>query len=87
MGSYQHPRVFDPLDLQIIELVYEAAWTQLALRNPSTNPAQHEQEALRKLIFAIARPGNIEFDSLLDTVLVSFTTVHPTASGGRGKPL
>ena len=29
MGSFRHPRVFDPLDLEIIDRVCEAAWAQL----------------------------------------------------------
>jgi hypothetical protein len=26
MGSFKHPRAFQPLDLEIIDRVYEAAW-------------------------------------------------------------
>jgi hypothetical protein len=29
MGSFKHPRVFLPLDLEIIARVYEAAWAAL----------------------------------------------------------
>ena len=29
MGSFKHPHVFDPLDLEIIDHVYEAAWARV----------------------------------------------------------
>jgi hypothetical protein len=35
MGSFSHPRVFDPLDLEIIDRVCEAAWAQLEARYAS----------------------------------------------------
>ena len=28
MGSFTRPHAFDPLDLEIIDLVYEVAWEQ-----------------------------------------------------------
>ena len=69
MGSYK--RVFDPLDLEIIDLVYEAALVQIAARDPLSDPIKEleRQEALKKLVFAVAQPGSVEFDHLLDKVL------------------
>jgi hypothetical protein len=69
MSSYKH--VFDPLDLQIIDLVYEAALVQIVARDPLTDPIKEleRQEAVKKLVFAVAAPGSIEFDDLLDKVL------------------
>jgi hypothetical protein len=69
MGSYK--RVFDPLDLEIIDLVYEAALVEIAARDPLSDPIkeQERQEALKKLVFAVAQPGAVEFDHLLDKVL------------------
>ena len=29
MGSYKHPRIFLPLDLQIVDMVYDAAWAHI----------------------------------------------------------
>ena len=82
MGSYK--RVFDPLDLEIIDLVYEAALVQSAARDPLSDP----KEALKKLVFAVAQPGAVEFDNLLDKVLqytselfVSPATPRPTSDG------
>jgi hypothetical protein len=71
MGSYKRPRVFDPLDLEIIDLVYEVAVTQIAARDPLFDPSKdlERQEALKKLVFVLAKPGSIEFDDLLDKVL------------------
>jgi hypothetical protein len=61
-----------PLDLQIIDLVYEPAWAQLEARNPRRNTANDDdrRESLRKKVFAVATPGEVEFDSLLDRVMV-----------------
>ena len=71
MGSFARPRVFDPLDLQIIDLVYAAAWAQLEARDPFRDITKDpkRQEVLRKKVFAVATPGAIEFDDLLDKVL------------------
>jgi hypothetical protein len=70
MGSFKHPRFFDPLDLQIIDLVYEAAWAQLEARDPQRDIAKDDErrELLRKKVFAVATPGEVEFDALLDRV-------------------
>jgi hypothetical protein len=86
MGSYK--RVFDPLDLEIIDLVYEAALVQIAARDPLSDPIkeQERQEALKKLVFAVAQPGSVEFDSLLDKVLeygFPATRVAPGVDGER----
>ena len=82
MGSYK--RVFDPLDLEIIDLVYEAALVQIAARDPLSDPIkeQERQEALKKLVFAVAQPGSVEFDHLLDKVLeyASELLVFPATS-------
>jgi hypothetical protein len=82
MGSYK--RVFDPLDLEIIDLVYEAALVEIAARDPLSDPIkeQERQEALKKLVFAVAQPGAVEFDHLLDKVLefASELLVSPATS-------
>jgi hypothetical protein len=58
--------------LQIIDLVYEAAWAQLEARDPHRNPARDDErrELLRKKVFAVAIAGEVEFDTLLDRVLL-----------------
>lgn len=82
MGAYKRPRVFSPLDLEIMDLVYETAWAQIISRARlrDVNTDSERKEVLRKKIFAAARPGAVDFDTLLDKVLwmsqemwVSFT--------------
>ena len=34
MGSFQYPRSFQPLELEIIDYVYEAAWAQIEALDP-----------------------------------------------------
>jgi hypothetical protein len=48
MGSFK--RTFDPLDLEIMDRVYEAAWAHLEARQPDRDIARdgERQEALRK---------------------------------------
>jgi hypothetical protein len=77
MGSFKRNRLFDPLDLEIIDRVYEAAWAQIEAREPVRDEQRDgdRQEALRKLIFAVASTiqlglGNhVDFDNLCDGVL------------------
>ncbi len=73
MGSFKRPHAFDPLDLEIIDLVYEAAWEQVEARDPSRDVAHDDERRalLRKLVFALAGPGGVDFDKLLDKVLAS----------------
>jgi hypothetical protein len=35
MGSFPRTRVFDPLDLEIIDRVYDTAWAQVETREPT----------------------------------------------------
>lgn len=73
MGSYKRPLVFHPLDLQVIDLVYAAAWAQFEARDPYRDRSHDEErrKLLRQQVFALAKPGDIEFDALLDKVLAS----------------
>ena len=73
MGSFKRPHAFDPLDLEIIDLVYEVALEQISAREPSADMAQDEERehALRKRVFELAGSGEVDFDTLLDRVLAS----------------
>ena len=73
MGSFKRPHAFDPLDLEIIDLVYEVAWEQISAREPSRDTTEDEerQATLRKRVFALAGDGGVDFDILLDRVLAS----------------
>jgi hypothetical protein len=76
MGSFKRPHAFDPLDMEIIDLVYEVAWEQISARDPSAEAAKDEerQASLRKRVFALAGDGGVDFDILLDRVLASLPT-------------
>ena len=70
MGT-PNPLVLDPLDLELIDRVYEVAWEQIKARDLFRDPSQDEerQQSLRKLIFTLAPPGHVDFDKLCDLVL------------------
>ena len=70
--------VFDPLDLEIIDQVYETAWAQLEAREPLRDREKDadRERALRKLVFALATPGIVDFDTLSDRVLANMPG-HP----------
>jgi hypothetical protein len=73
MGSCKRPGVFDPLDLQIIEAAYEAAWAEIVSHDPFRDTAQDNERKLflRKLMFATAWKGKTELAVLADRVLSS----------------
>lgn len=88
MGSSKRPRVFHPLDLEIIDLVYKAAWAQISARDPCRDASKdpERQKALRKQIFAVAVVGAVDFDVLLDRVLSSIPETWVTFTNRRGSP-
>lgn len=72
---------FDPLDLEILDRVYETALAHLEARdlcrNPKTNGADHDgarEEELRKAVFALADSGPVDFDTVCDKVLESLNS-------------
>jgi hypothetical protein len=74
MGSFK--RVFDQLDLEIIDRVYEVAWAHVQAHQPNRDTASDgkRQEALRKKIFGVARimgSGHIDFAPLAAVVLAT----------------
>ena len=73
MDSFKHPRVFDPLDLEIIDRVFEAVWARVEASDPERDPDRDEErkEALRKWVFAVARGHPVDFDTLFDRVVMS----------------
>jgi hypothetical protein len=95
MGLYQHPHGFDPLDLEIIDRVYEAAWARLEAQEPFRDRVRDtaRQETLRKLVFVYAHDakggaGNhVDFDALCEQVLEcleSSCRAMPLAKKSRG---
>jgi hypothetical protein len=73
MGSFKRPRGFHPLDLEIMDHVYEADWAQFEAREPFREGENDGelQNALRKLVFDSAGSDKINFDTLCDRVLAS----------------
>jgi hypothetical protein len=71
MGSYKHPQVFGPLDLEIIDRVYDAAWAELEAREPFRDRERDEErrDELRKLVMDSTGTGRVEFDALCARVL------------------
>jgi hypothetical protein len=70
-GSNEFSRVFDPLDLAIIERVYEAALAQVEARSPSHDGERDEErkEALRKRVMICAAAGQFDFNTLYERVV------------------
>jgi hypothetical protein len=70
MGSYKHPRIFLPLDLQIVDMVYDAAWAHIVNNDPfrDTTRDGERKDALRENVIALAQ-GSVDFDTLLNAVL------------------
>ncbi len=73
MGSYKHPQVFGPLDLEIIDRVYDAAWAELEAREPFRDRERDEERRaeLRKLIMDSTGTGRVEFNALCARVLAN----------------
>jgi len=65
------PRIFDPLDPEIIDRVYEAACARFEAQMPPSRPRDELRESLRKRVMTCAASGNIEFDSLYEKVTAS----------------
>ena len=73
MGSFKHPRVFHPLDLEIMDRVYEAAWAELEARDPFRDREKdgEREETLRKLVMDQTGTGKVDFDTLLGRVVAN----------------
>ena len=70
MGCLDRRQMFGPLDLEIIDRVYEAASAHFEARYLYCEvPGDAQAETLRKAIFACAVSGRLDFDTLCDKVL------------------
>jgi hypothetical protein len=71
MGSFKRSHAFDPLDLEIIDRVYEAVWAQIEARqiDRDTERDPERQQKLRERIFAVAKIGSVDFDALYERVI------------------
>ncbi len=79
MGSYKHPQVFGPLDLEIIDRVYDAAWAWLEAREPIRDRERDDERRneLRKLVMDNTGTGQVEFDALYERVLANMPEKWP----------
>src|ERR1051326_5515657 len=68
-------RVFDPLDLEIIDRVVEAVWVRIeaqsSLRDGRTD--DELKEMLLKQVMICAASGKVDFDALYDKVAASMS--------------
>ena len=73
MGSLNRRPAFDPLELEIIDRVYNAAWAQILTRHPGRDieKVKERQRALRRRLFILADNGPVEFHTLRDRVLAT----------------
>jgi hypothetical protein len=88
MISFKRKRVFDPLDLEIIDRVYEAAWAQIEARDFYRDASKDDErkEALRKWVFALADSGPVEYDDLYDKLVTSVPKSWAKPAKPRGSP-
>jgi hypothetical protein len=91
MVSFQDPRVFYPLDLEIMDRVYEAAWAELEARDPFRDREKdgEREETLRRLVMDQTGTGKVDFDTLLGRVVahmpetwIVFARTGSTGSSG-----
>jgi hypothetical protein len=100
MSASKRPRVFIPLDLEIIDRVYEAAWAKIEADNLFREVSRDDErkqslrkrifalderkQSLRKRIFALAGSGPVDFDTLYEKVMRS--APQPLAKAPGKKP-
>jgi hypothetical protein len=85
MGSANQSNTFDPLDLEIIDRVYEVGCAYIEARDLYCEPvnAGQREEALRKVVFASAGTGPVDFDRLCDKVLAHMAKTKRRTAGAE----
>ena len=85
MASTNKCTGFDPLDLAIVDSVYQAAWVQLVVRSPALNVEELEkrQQNLYQRVLALAKPGSVDFDTLYERAIASFDQTKITSLVSR----
>jgi hypothetical protein len=82
--------VFHPLDLEILDCVYEAAWAELEARNPFRDRDKdgEREKVLRKIVMDQTGTGKVDFDTLLPRVVANMpeTWVVFARTGPSGSP-
>jgi hypothetical protein len=81
-GSRKRQVKFTSDELDTIDRVCDAAWSQILEQHPQPDreKARERQEALRKRLFVLAGRGVVEFSVLRDRVLATMpeTLMYPT---------
>jgi hypothetical protein len=72
MVSLNLRQKFDPLDLEIIDRVYDVARAYMEACNLYRNAVKdaQEEDVVRKQVFALAGSARLDFDALCDRVLI-----------------
>ena len=73
MDSANSSHSFDPLDLEILDRVYEVARAHVEARDLYCDPKPEgiREAALRKTLFSLADHHPVDFDMLCDKVVAS----------------
>ena len=90
MGPLRRPQVYDPLDLEVIDCVFEAAWARVEANNfnRDTSKDDERKRALRQWIFALVDGHPVDFDALWDKLETSIPKawVSPPGKQPPGSP-
>ena len=90
MGSFRRSREFDALDLEIIDLVCEAAWARVEANNLNRDTSKDDERkrALRQWILALVDSHPVVFDALWDKLETSIPKawVNPLVREPSGSP-
>ena len=79
MDSLQQRHKFDPFELETVDRVYEVACRHIEARNLycEAPKSAEQEETLRKMVFACAASGKLDFDTLCDQVLARLAEISP----------
>jgi hypothetical protein len=69
MGSENQGHSFDPLDLEILDRVYEVARAHIVARDLYCKPEDTREAAVRKSVFSHAGGHPVDFDVACDKVV------------------
>lgn len=88
MVASSHSRIFDPVDLAVLERVYQAAWARIEANGLDRDRAQDDErkEAVRKWVFAFADRRPVDFDVLMQKLDGVSTSLLLTVSKTRSLP-
>jgi hypothetical protein len=88
MRSFRRSQVYDPLDLEVIDRVYEAAWARVEATNfnRDTSKDDERKRALRQWIFALANSHPVDFDALWDKLETSIPKGWASSPPGKKPP-